>query len=162
VGDFNGDGRADIALTGVPGWTSVPVAFSDGAGGFFVTNQLASSFAFASMLAPEKVTGDFNGDGLTDIALRPNDTTISIAYSDGNGTFNFSTPSIGTFGRDVFTSPQAMLLKGDFNGDGRTDLALTGPLGWLTIPLATAGNGSFTMTNGWVGDFGTWGSEPIL
>jgi hypothetical protein len=162
VGDFDGNGRADIALTGVPGWGSVPVAFSDGGGGFYVTNYAAASFAFDSMLAAERLTGDFNGDGRTDIALRPTSTTVSIAYSNGNGTFNLSTPSIGVFGRDVFNSPQSMLLKGDFNGDGRTDLALTGPLGWLSIPLATAGTGSFTMTNGFVGDFGNWASEPIL
>ena len=162
VGDFDGNGRADIALTGVPGWGSVPVAFSDGGGGFNVTNYSATTFAFDSMLATERVTGDFNGDGRTDIALRPTDTTISIAYSNGNGTFNESTPSIGAFGRDVFNWSQSMVLKGDFNGDGRTDLALTGPLTWRTIPLATAGTGSFTVTNGWVGDFGAWASEPIL
>jgi hypothetical protein len=163
VGDFNGDGRADIALTGVPWWTSVPVAFSDGAGGFYVTNQpVGGNFGLLSGLAPERVTGDFNGDGRTDIALRPTGTSFSIAYSNANGSFTIGTPTIGTFGRDVFNSPQAMLLKGDFSGDGRTDLALTGPLGWLTVPLATAGAGSFSMTNGWVGDFGTWASEPIL
>jgi hypothetical protein len=42
TGDFNGDGRTDIALTGVAGWVSVPVAFSNGDGTWRVTNQKTS------------------------------------------------------------------------------------------------------------------------
>src|SRR5262249_10727771 len=39
VGDFNGDGRTDIALTQVAGWNSLPVAFSYRNGSFKVINQ---------------------------------------------------------------------------------------------------------------------------
>jgi hypothetical protein len=46
IGDFNGDGRADIALVrGMPGWNTIPVAFSNGDGTFTVTNQNAGDFA---------------------------------------------------------------------------------------------------------------------
>jgi hypothetical protein len=169
VGDFDGNYRDDIALTGVPGWTSVPVAFGDGAGGFIVANQYQPYFASAaSGLAKEKVTGDFNGDGRTDIAVRPSQSYMWIAYSNGDGTFNYATPTIDggvwgtTFARDVFTASQAVLLVGDFSGDDRTELALTGPDVWRTMPVTTPGTGSFTITNPSVGDFGGWGSEPIL
>jgi hypothetical protein len=37
-GDFNADGKADIALTGPAHWFTVPVAFSKGDGTFSVTN----------------------------------------------------------------------------------------------------------------------------
>ena len=38
TGDFNGDKRADLALTGVSAWTTVPTAFSTGNGSFSVGN----------------------------------------------------------------------------------------------------------------------------
>jgi len=44
VGDFNGDGRTDIALTGVADWASIPVAFSNGDGTFQVKNVGAGQF----------------------------------------------------------------------------------------------------------------------
>jgi hypothetical protein len=39
-GDFNGDGRGDIALTGGTGWYTLPVGFSLGNGAFTVTNTI--------------------------------------------------------------------------------------------------------------------------
>jgi hypothetical protein len=43
--DLNGDGRADLATTGVSGWTGLPVAFSNGNGSFNVTNSTTANFA---------------------------------------------------------------------------------------------------------------------
>jgi hypothetical protein len=163
LGDFDGNGRDDIALTGMSFWTSLPVAFSDGAGGFNVTNYGAASVMYpAAGVLTEKVTGDFNGDGRTDIAIRPSGDYLLIGQSLGNGTFTLVSRYVGVFGTSWSNTPTSQLLKGDFTGDGRTDLALTGPLGWLTIPLAAVGPSAATVTNGWVGDFGNWASEPIL
>jgi serralysin len=45
VGDFNGDGRTDIALTTITGsWSSIPVAFSNGNGTFAITNAPVANF----------------------------------------------------------------------------------------------------------------------
>ena len=45
----------------------------------------------------------------------------------------------------------------DFNGDGRTDVALVGGPGWNTMPVAfSIGNGTFTVTNSSVGAFSAW------
>lgn len=38
VGDFDHDGAADIALVGVSGWTTIPVALSSGDGTFRLVN----------------------------------------------------------------------------------------------------------------------------
>jgi hypothetical protein len=43
--DFNGDGKADLALTGGPSWNTVPVAFSNGDGTFRVTDTMEVTFA---------------------------------------------------------------------------------------------------------------------
>src|SRR5262249_62070806 len=68
---FNGDGRTDIALVRQQaGWASIPVAFSNGDGTFTVTNQNAADFAsWAATPGAQVLTGDFNGNGRTDIAL---------------------------------------------------------------------------------------------
>jgi len=38
------------------------------------------------------------------------------------------------------TTPNVSVLVGDFNGDRRDDVALTGPSGWGSIPVAFSGN----------------------
>jgi len=57
---FNDDNRSDIALAGVPGWSTLPVAFSGGDGSFTVTNREVGDFAGWSA-TPGVVTmaGDF-------------------------------------------------------------------------------------------------------
>jgi hypothetical protein len=53
--------NTDIALTGVSGWASIPVAFSNGNGTFNVTNKGVASFPGWAATANAKVlTGDFN------------------------------------------------------------------------------------------------------
>jgi hypothetical protein len=57
-GDYNGDGRSDVALVGGQGWDSVPVAFSNGDGTFFTTATPIPNFpAWAQVSGAKPVSG---------------------------------------------------------------------------------------------------------
>ena len=59
----------DLAAFGVGGWSTIPVASSNGDGTFTVTNFGINAFpGWVSTPGVEVVTGDFNGDGRTDLA----------------------------------------------------------------------------------------------
>lgn len=161
VGDFDGNGRADIALTGVPGWQSVPVAFSNGDGTFSVTNTAADTFAYLAAQGAVKIAGDFDGDGDTDIALTgvAGWESIPVAFSQGDGSFYVTNFPVDSFG--YLATRNATVLAGDFDSDGRTDIALTGGTDWESIPVAFSnGTGSFTFTNEPIEHFGPLAAHP--
>ena len=168
VGDFNGDGKADIALVGGSGWTTVPVAFSNGDGAFTVTNQSVASFpGWASGANVHAVAGDFNHDGRTDIALVGGSgwTTVPVAFSNGDGTFNVTNASSPSLAGWASTSG-SQVVAGDFNGDGKTDLAVVNhnpSAGWTTVPLGFSnGDGTFLVTNATVPTFPGWASSATV
>jgi len=166
VGDFDGDGRDDIALTGPSGWNTVPVAFSNGDGSFTVTNLNVANFPGFAAQGAKAVAGDFNGDGREDIALTgPSGwNTVPVAFSNGNGTFAVTNLNVADF--PLFAAQGGKPVVGDFNGDLRDDIALTGPSGWGSIPVAFSnGNGTFGVTNLAVASFpgfaATAGAVPL-
>jgi len=84
VGDFNGDGKQDMAVTNTNNGT-VSIRLGNGLGGFSGnTNVVVGS-------SPESVAvGDFNGDGKQDIVTAdyfdPNSSSISIRLGAEGGT----------------------------------------------------------------------------
>ncbi|MFZ6179007.1 FG-GAP repeat domain-containing protein [Nannocystis pusilla] len=159
-GDFNRDGRTDIALVGGNGWSTVPVAFSRGNGAFDITNSAVGDFAAWAATGAEVVPGDFNGDGRTDIALTGTSgwNTVPVAFSRGDGTFDVANTGVGDFA--AWAATGAEVVPGDFNGDGRTDIALTGTQGWSTLPVAFSTGTGFSVTNRPIADFATWSTAP--
>jgi hypothetical protein len=151
VGDFNGDGKVDLAivnsctshLCGHKG--SVSILFGNGDGTFQpAINRTTGTFGI-SLLA-----GDFNGDGKADLAIVSSCSDesctsgeIAVWLGRGNGSFNetnYLTPSGPTY-----------VAAGDLNGDGKTDLVVTlsqcsprnsCPIGMVNVLLGN-GNGTF-------------------
>jgi hypothetical protein len=118
VGDFNGDGKPDLAIANihVPNGT-VTVLLGDGRGGF--TAAPGSPFPAGSWPTSVAV-GNFNGDGKPDLAIANYDSnTVTVLLGDGKGGFTEAPGSPFPAGRN----PESVAV-GDFNGDGKPDLAI--------------------------------------
>ena len=169
TGDFNGNGLTDIALVRqTPGWATIPIAFAQGDGTWQITNRPAPNFipAWAPTPGVRIVTGDFNGNGLTDIALvrqTPGWATIPIAFAQGDGTWQITNRPAPNFIPAWAPTPGVRIVTGDFNGNGLTDIALVRQTpGWATIPIAFAqGDGTWQITNRPAPDFiPAWAPTP--
>jgi len=118
-GDFNGDGKTDFVRQSREGTTKViQVYFSAGEGAFAVRSVTLPDNS--DYISAQFITGDFNGDGLTDILRQSNEgaTKAFVVYFSQSGT---------SFNRFEYNGIQntdatyAYLYTGDFNGDGTTD-----------------------------------------
>lgn len=135
VGDFNGDGKPDLAVVGV-GSNNVSVFLGMGTGSF----GMATTFPTGN--SPRSVAvGDFNSDGKLDLVTANTGNDVSVLLGTGSGTFvPFNIFTVGTNPRSVVVN--------DFNGDGILDLATANyNSGDVSILLGT-GTGSFgTVSN---------------
>jgi len=114
VGDFNGDGHADIATTTFASTGAVSVLLGKGDGTFQAHVDSPTGQAPTVMAA-----GDFNGDGKLDLVMAntgPTSQLLSTLLGNGDGTFqNNISQTLSSILRSVAV--------GDFNGDGKLDVA---------------------------------------
>lgn len=131
VGDFNGDGKLDMAVAD-EGDNTVSILLGNGDGTF------QSQSTFPAGAAPGAiVAGDFNGDGKLDLGVANfTDNTISILLGNGDGTF--------TAGRTItgVNSPVA-IVTGDFRSAGKLDLAVLDQADGLVSVFPGNGDGTF-------------------
>jgi len=93
AGDFNGDGKTDILLQGMNTGHDSFLLLADGNGGFSAVQKITNSYGMSIYHwradARALHTGDFNGDGKTDILLqgrnKGHDSFLLLA--DGSGGF---------------------------------------------------------------------------
>jgi hypothetical protein len=138
LGDFNGDGKLDVALlteTGENDYGQITVLLGKGTGGFapYQSYGVTTSVGYSALQA-----ADFNGDGKLDLVASygASDETVSVLLNKGDGTFG--TPTTWTVG---FT-PSAIAV-GDFNGDGKQDIAVDIGVGSVDVSMLN-GNGDGT------------------
>ncbi len=112
VGDFNGDGKQDLAVVNSSS-ANVSILLGDGAGNF----SAATNYPVGES-PREVVVGDFNGDGKQDLAVaNQGSEDVSILFGDGTGNFGAATNF------PAGTEPYSLAV-GDFNRDGKQDLAV--------------------------------------
>jgi hypothetical protein len=129
TGDFNTDGRADVAMVETPGGLAVMLASGGGLGPAVVSSLPAR---------PSGVTtGDFDGDGKLDLAVTMYDAPgLAILHGNGDGTSAAAQPI-------PFPSGLQSVVSGDLDGDGRLDLATLGNGDSTLTVLLNAGGGAF-------------------
>ncbi len=138
--DFNGDGFPDLATVGN--------YYDSGNAHLYVLLENADeSFTTVTTAIPGLnptwlTAGDYNGDGIPDLAVASFDSYIvSILLGNGDGTFRVVPSTIPITAQDMVT--------GDFNGDGIADLATAE--GYAVSTFLGNGDGTFkaAQKNSW-------------
>jgi len=119
VGDFNGDGRSDLAVANLAS-SEVSILLGSGAGRFEPARQFSVGKGGASSIA----VGDFNGDDVLDLVVADGSgstfvlsSTVAVLLGDGDGTFGPARHF------EAGINPSSVSVA-DFNGDGIADLAV--------------------------------------
>jgi len=134
--DFNGDGKADLAATN-HGSNDVSVMLGNGSGSF------GTAVNFAVGTGPVSLTSaDFNGDGFKDLATA-NFSSNNVSIILGNGAGSFGSATSFTVGTSSTNPTPHSITSGDFNGDGKADLATANYGSDNVSVILGTGTGSF-------------------
>ena len=116
--DFDGDGDLDLVVANSSDQT---ISFLSGNGNGSFNARVSYSVAPLNSISAIAI-GDFNGDGIPDIAVAGSPAAggaVIIMQNNGSGVFTKVTPT----GIVVGTAPSSIAV-GDFDGDGNLDLAV--------------------------------------
>jgi hypothetical protein len=122
TGDFNGDGRVDLA-TALVGSGQIAVRRQNSTNREFLPAQLSDTTLTGGRAAPIDIrTLDADCDGLDDLVVANNAlNTVSILTSDGDGTFTIASE----IAPEVVGELPDSLVVADFDSDGRDDFAVS-------------------------------------
>lgn len=138
LGDFNGDGFIDMAITN-NGSNTISILLNNGDGTFSITPE---SPYMVGTNPNNVVASDLTGNGVLDLVVANTaSASITTLFNNGNGIFNAINVPVGA-------GPFA-IAAADFNGDGFPDLAITnsGASNNINI-LLNNGDGTFTEAPG--------------
>lgn len=137
VGDFNGDGMADIAVDGTYD-NSINILLGNGNGTF----KARISFIYKPLPGTETnlqlEVADFNNDGALDFAVMNGEAPLSLGVFLGNGNGTFRAPISTT--TDIYN-----MATGDVNGDGIMDIVASQYYSPTSRVLLGNGNGTFAL-----------------
>ena len=93
----------------------------------FIRQTFASGTALCNGRGDKIFTGDFDGDGRTDLLCRKptitgSDLLVFVAQASASSRYRIDLPPYQLLSTAWCTHPTAQLLVGDFDGDRRTDL----------------------------------------
>jgi hypothetical protein len=132
LGDFNGDGRADILWRHTSGTVVMWLLNGTNVIGAGVPGDVSTQWTIVDV-------GDFNGDGKADILWRHASGSVAVWLL--NGTSVIGSGIVGSAPSDW-----AIAGVGDFNGDGKADILLRNSAGtvvvWLLNGTSVVGTGS--------------------
>ena len=132
IGDFNNDGKPDIAVANASSGT-VSILLGNRGG-----RSAAVSYA-AGVTPASLAVSDFNGDGNVDLVAGGSNNAMQVFFGKGDGTFYT--------GAATYYGAYSVAL-GDFNSDGKTDIAI---YNYGAYVLLGNGDGTFGQSNYWTG-----------
>jgi Bacterial Ig-like domain (group 3)/FG-GAP-like repeat len=129
AGDFNGDGKVDLAVASI-GEVSIFLGAGDGSFANPSVYQAGSGQAYVAV-------ADFNGDGVPDIALVSQSQFLNILLGNSNGTLQPISASYPT-------GPQPVAIAvADFDGDGNADVMIADQVNNNILVFLGKGDGTF-------------------
>jgi hypothetical protein len=141
LGDFNGDGKPDIAISGsISGSGEVSILINNGDGTFKIPANYSISGNVQAL-----TTADVDGDGKLDLVVPTGGTSASISVLRGNGDGTFGNPIVYT--SNLLSVYSTSIAVADFNGDGKLDVALTNSVSPTNAVAIVLGNGDGTFQN---------------
>jgi FG-GAP-like repeat len=137
AGDFNGDGKMDVAASFVPFTFGLSVALGNGDGTF--GPPVANPVNLPQFSAQAMIAGDFNNDGKQDLAALVEDS-VYILVSNGDGTFQ---PKLVG---NIPGHPLSLAVA-DFDHDGNLDMTVLENYPTSPVLLVFLGRGDGTFSS---------------